>query len=321
MQENIKDEANANFNELRRRGITNDVIASFSIQYSESLPFAFKHGLVLPIFNPDGTLSFNKYRRSYLNNDIKQKYAYDLGGHITLYGADHLTHEHTTVVITEGEMDALVLWSKNIPAVTSTGGAMSFQKNFLSFVGDKKVYICYDNDEAGAQGMVRTLEMIPEAYVILLPKLYNTKDISDFCSAGGDFEKLMQNAKQYKSLQEVHSDMNLRASQFLLIEFHKAYIEKNTPVVHRQESGKPSYTGDDAFLKAKSYPCTNLLEFSRLNTLCLWHNDSTPSLHYYPKHNTCYCHSCGKYADSLDIYMKIHSVGMREAIRSINILI
>lgn len=316
--ENTMNEAQANISELKRRGITDSVIAAFSIHYGTGLPFAFTEGLVIPINTPDGKFSFNKYRRSYLNNTIKQKYAYDKGSHTALFGADHLRAEDTTVVITEGEMDALVLWSRAIPAVSSTGGALSFQSDFAELLGNRKVYICYDNDDAGAQGLVKTLEILPDAYVVFVPEVVGVKDISDFVARGGDFHALMQTARQYHSVGEVEEDKQRRASQWLSVRFHDAYIEAHTPRATKHTSGV-SYEGNDELLRAKAVPCTELHEFNRVGKgVCLWHNDTDPSLHYYAKHNNCYCHSCGKYADSIDIVMAKHNMGMKEAIKFLN---
>lgn len=315
--EYTEQEALANISELHRRGITDSVIAAFSIHFATGLPFAFTEGLVIPVNTPDGKFSFNKYRRSYLNNTIKQKYAYDKGSHTALFAADKLTDEHNVVVITEGEMDALVLWSRNIAAVSSTGGALSFQPEFAEYLVGKQVYVCYDNDDAGAQGLVKTLEILPEAKVVFVPEVVGVKDISDFVARGGDFHALMHTAKSYSSVGEVEEDMYQRASQWLPTRFHKAYIEAHTERSYKAE--KRSYEGNDELAKAKAVPCTELHEFNRMrNAVCLWHSDTDPSLHYYEKNNNTYCHSCGKYADAIDIVMAKHNMTFKEAVAFLN---
>lgn len=314
----MQDEKIANFNELHRRGITDEVITAFNLSFCSDLPFAFSAGMVIPVNHPDGSFAFNKYRRSYINNDVKQKYAYDKGSHTALFGADKLREEHTSVVVTEGEMDALVLWSRNIPAVSSTGGAMSFQEGFVEIVGNRKVYLCYDNDDAGAQGLVRTLEILPDAYVVFVPEVVGVKDISDFVGRGGDFHSLMQTARQYKTLAEVEEDRQKRASQWLPVRFHDAYIEARTPRRATHSSGV-QYDGNDELLRAKAVDCTQLHDFGRTHKgLCLWHSDSEPSLHYYPANNTAYCFSCGKHADAVDIVMAKHGISFKEAVKFLN---
>lgn len=307
-------EEEMNFKELQRRGISQEVIDLFNIHYiPDGLPFAFKSGLAIPINHPDGTFSFNKYRRSYLNNEIKQKYAYDRGSHTALFAGDRIK-DSTSVVVTEGEMDALVLWSRNIDAVSSTGGAQSFQSDFGELLAGKRIYLCYDNDEAGAVGLVKTLEVLPEAYIVFVPEVIGVKDISDFVARGGDFHALMQTARQYLSVGEVEEDMVKRASQWLPTRFHTAYLAAHAPQPVKHVSGV-TYDGDDRLLRAKAVPCTEVYTFGRNRKgVCLWHSDTDPSLHYYPAKNTCYCHSCGKYADVVDIVMAKQNMSMKEAI-------
>ena len=92
--------------------------------------------------------------------DDKPKYIYDKGSKISLYGWWKAKTEKS-ILITEGEMDSLVAWSANIPAVSSTGGASSFQSEWAELFKDKDVTICFDNDSAGGVGMVKTLKIIP----------------------------------------------------------------------------------------------------------------------------------------------------------------
>lgn len=40
------------------------------------------------------------------------------------------------------------------------------------------------------------------------------------------------------------------------------------------------------------------------NALCISHNDSNPSLHFWPSTNTCHCFACGWGGDNIDLVMK-----------------
>ena len=56
--------------------------------------------------------------------------------------------------------------------------------------------------------------------------------------------------------------------------------------------------------KAKQYPVTSVLEFDQQgNTNCIWHNEKTPSLHYFEKTNSVYCFGCKKYGSVVDVIM------------------
>jgi DNA primase len=300
---------------LNRRGITQDVIDMFGIS-------SFEHPQIgecirIPISN-----THNKYRRHPLD-ERKPKYLYDSGGKVTLYGLSHLTAVHTHVLITEGEADCLVAWSNNIPAVTSTGGAMSFQEEWATLLAPYDVTLCFDNDDAGAEGMVRVLKYLPQAKVLLLPERTGLKDISDYVAQGGDLHQLMANARQYLSMEDVLEDRDKRKGILLPIRFHNAYVD-----AHRQKEERATntttdkYTGTDRVLRAKSYPLQNLIPFTRNKAVCPWHHEKTPSLAYYPKTNSAYCFgACGKPYDSIEAYRLLHNCSFKKAVDELNKLV
>ena len=298
---------------MHRRGITDEVMNLFNISIYDhpqigeciKIPYSHKH---------------SKYRRDPMS-DAKPKYLYDAGGKVTLYGADKL-REQGPLVITEGELDTLVCWSANIPAVSSTGGAMSFQEDWAITLAPYDVYLCFDNDAAGAEGMVKVLKYIPDAKVILFPNITGVKDVSDYVALGKDFRALMQSAKSYASIEEVIADKQSRDAVMLPTIFHEKYIEKAQEAHQRANRPVPTSNKTDAVLRAKDYPMDNLIDFKRNFACCPWHNEKSPSLKYYPKTNSAYCFgACGKAYDSIDAYMFKHSVGFMEAVKELNKLV
>lgn len=308
---------NTNMDWLKRRGVSEDTIESFHIHTGNAL--GLDNCLVIPIHNPDGTFSFNKYRRD-PSDDRKPKYLYDKGGRVSLFGADHLSDTDTTVVITEGELDALVLWSRNIPAVSSTGGALSFQPEWVDLLNNKQVYVCLDNDDAGAEGMVKIHGYIPTARFVFIPEQAGVKDITDFIERGGDFARLMETALSYADETAIVNDMNRRSASWLPTRFHNAWIKRHHEQAQRTEFKGRSVVHDDRVLNAKAYPIANILKFNKLRkALCPFHKENTPSLHLYPKTNSTYCFgSCGKSYDSIAIYQKLHSVDFLTAVDDLN---
>lgn len=314
---------------LNKRGITDKVINAFSI-HTADVPFLrLSDAIVIPVNHVDGTFSFNKYRRNPLEGNVKPKYLYDKGGKVTLYGADKLSVADSltsdryrgtrSIIITEGELDTLVCWSLGLPAVSSTGGASSFQEEWAELLKGYDTYICFDNDEAGHKGAVKVLSYLPEAKVIFIPKnIPDVKDISDYVARGGDFHALMRSAKQYTSLTDVELEREQIAANWGDYSFHDIYIEanevKHMPSDVHGKANKLPVDQTDKVAVAKSVPCTELLEFKRsggkYKAACLWHNDSDPSLVYYPEKNNCYCFSCGKYADSIDIIIEKEFSGL-----------
>lgn len=294
----------------------------------EDFQLSFGNDIAIPVHDVDGNFSFNKYRRSPLIED-GPKYRYDTGGKVSLYGI-HKAKAHDAILITEGEFDCLVAWSCNIPAVTSTGGAQSFQKEWVDYfivpIGKvantdaelrKDVIICYDNDHAGAEGMVKTLEILPWAKVVFIPDIPNVKDISDYVNMGGNLTELLKSARHFDSIVDVKEDMGRRIALFQSIYFHEAYIKAHTKV--NRETVKRKTFSSNAITNARGYPIPNLLEFKQSKARCLFHAEKSASLHYYPATNSCYCFGgCGRAYDAIDIYQKQNNVGFKEAVNQLN---
>jgi len=297
---------------LMRRGITKEVLSLFDISI-------YNHPQIGDCIKIPVTDTFAKYRRDPMD-DRKPKYLYDQGGKVTLYGLQHV--EEGPVVITEGELDTLVCWSQNIPAVSSTGGAMSFQEDWATQLAPNQVYLCFDNDPAGAEGMVKVLKYIPDAKVILFPNITGVKDVSDYVAMGKDFRKLMATAKSYKNTEEVIADKHERDAVMLPTIFHDKYIEKHQEQAQRATRPASSTHKSDKVLRAKDYPMDNLIKFDRNFACCPWHNEKSPSLKYYPKSNSAYCFgACGKTYDSIDAYQLVHGVGFLDAVKELNKLV
>lgn len=292
---------------LTANKITESVQKDFSLSFSED-------SIIIPVHDHDGQFSFNKYRRSPLS-DAKPKYWYDQGGKTTLYGW-FKAKDYDTILLTEGEKDCLVAWSHNIPAVTSTSGAMSFQPEWAELLKDKNVIVCFDNDEPGANGMVKVLEHLPNAKLVFLPSKANMKDISEYVMSGGDLDSLLKTARSFSDIADVSSNLKEREAIFQDTFFHKAYIKAHTKVAPQNVPFK-SFTSDKV-TRAKEYPITNLMPFKRGKALCPFHNETTPSFTYYPATNSCYCFGCAKVADSIEVYKKLHDVSFKEAVDEIN---
>lgn len=294
---------------LHQRKISDTIIEKFGLH-------TLNERLVIPIKDFDGTFLFNKYRRSPLDEN-GPKYTYDRGGKLALYGAKEALNERR-VLFVEGEADALVAWSHNIPAVSGTGGAMSIDKEWASFFADKEVIICFDNDPAGGEGMVKALEVAPHAKILFIPDKPNVKDISDYVAHGGNLHTLLGSAKHFSGIEDVRADMAERSSQWQSVHFHSAYIKHHTKPI-RVSRAVPDARLGDLLTRAKQFPITELVEFnSRGSTRCLWHSETEASLHYYPKQNKCWCFGgCGRGFDAIDVYQKLHGCGFKEAVNKL----
>ena len=142
---------------LNSRGITDELIKDHYIGFGN---FYGKNWITIPVKDEKGDFSFLKLRKDPEDNDNPDKgKVFPFGKEAQIYGWETLKETGDKIVVCEGEFDRLVLLSKNIPAVTSTGGAGTFKKEWLlKFSHINNVYVCYDNDEAGQKGATRVME-------------------------------------------------------------------------------------------------------------------------------------------------------------------
>jgi len=244
--------------------------------------------IVIPIFDKDGIWLFNKYRRDPALTD-GPKYTYDKGSTSALYGAEKLSGTDP-VIICEGEFDALILEAQGLTGVSSTGGAGTFKLEWFDLMAGKEVYVCFDNDKAGLQGMERVTKMHPETKAIFLPGVPEHGDITDYFMAGNtrdDFEALMRLA---------------------------------VPLIVEQEQPKPARRagsngiGGDKLQMAKAVPLNVILKFNKQKfAKCPFHTEKTASLHWFGE-NRWKCFGCGEQGDSIDLVMKMLNLPMKDAI-------
>jgi DNA primase len=296
---------------LSTRGISPNVIELFNITTHDH--WEFGECIKIPITNTHA-----KYRRDPEHN-VKPKYTADRGLSATLYGWDK-TKEYNHILVTEGELDTLVAWSNNIPAVSSTAGALTFTDEWIEWLSEKTVTLCFDNDKTGAEGMVRIIKKLPHAKVVLIPQRPNIKDLTDYVQYGGNIQELLKTAKHYTSVEQVKDEMAARVSVFESVLFHEEFIDQFSPKLI-PNSQPNNYKNDDKLERAKSYPISNLIEFKHKKACCIWHNERTPSLAFYPTTNTVYCFGCGKHGDAVDVYRQLHDCDFKTAVEELNKMI
>lgn len=265
---------------LLNRGITESTIEAFDIHSAYNK-------IVIPIKDASGITLYNKYRRD-PEETIGPKYTYDRGATIKLFNISCLS-KAKRVIICEGELDAILLISMGFDAVTSTGGAMSFQTDWVPFFKDKEIFVCMDNDEAGMRGVMKVCEMMSEAKVLPLPPDSGIKDITDF------FRKY---------------------DKSFFVALMKVALPFPFPTQKKEEPKRTPRTKSEGtrIQKAKDVPLTDFLIFSNSGkAACPFHSDKTPSLQLY-KNNTWYCFSCGAGRDTIDFIMKREDMNFTEAV-------
>ena len=166
---------------LNARGVSDAVIDAHKLGWGR---FYNKWWITIPIQDIYGAFRFFKLRQD--PNAGDDKITYPKGVEAQIYGWEMLTNSNNPLVICEGELDRLALLSKNIDAITSTHGAMTFKNEWCEKVGKgRKIYICFDNDDAGRKGAERAAKMVEnggnETYIITLPQeVGEGGDITDY---------------------------------------------------------------------------------------------------------------------------------------------
>lgn len=186
---------------LNARGISDAVINAHKLGWGR---FYGKSWITIPIKDIYGAFRFFKLRQDPNSGD--DKITYPKGIEAQIYGWDTLASNADKIIICEGELDRLALLSKNISAITSTHGAMTFKEEWVKEVVEKcgQIYICFDNDDAGRKGAERVAKMVEnggsKTFIITLPKeVGESGDITDyFVKLNGNPDDLFNKyAKEY----------------------------------------------------------------------------------------------------------------------------
>ena len=183
---------------MDQRGLERKTIVDWELGYDGGR-------YTIPIRDEDKTLL--NVRRYKLNAGTADKML-NIPGHGTaqIYRPDILA-ANEEVVITEGEMDCILMNQYGIPAVTHTAGAATFRPAWAGKFLDKTVYIAYDHDDAGRKG-AKKVEQILSAfaaaiYVIEIPLAFKGADITDYLHKEGhsasEFREIMAATQEARS--------------------------------------------------------------------------------------------------------------------------
>lgn len=136
------------------RGFTEQTVAQWDLGYD-----AIDDDAIIPIRNQHGDLISITRRR--LHRDSGPKYLYQKGFQrsTNLFGSWKVGGG--TVAITEGPLDAVMVWQAGIQAVAQYGSSISaHQVNLLHQMGVTRAVLFYDNDKAGQSATEQALSML-----------------------------------------------------------------------------------------------------------------------------------------------------------------
>lgn len=274
------------------RGISDDAINHHLLGWDG-------HRIAVPIFNRDGLFSFFKLAKDPEDTSDSPKMLAPPGTKAELYGWERVLVKPERIVICEGEFDRLVLEGRGIAAVTSTGGAQVFRREWTEdFKQIPDVYLAFDNDTAGRAGAEHVARLIPQARLVSWPaEIGAGGDVSDFFVRLGetidDFEQLLLTAQTLPPeppqpmppVRQAGSNNEIRElkSRVRIEEWIGRHIQL-------RPSGR-SLVGH-----------------------CPFHEDRKPSFTVYPETQRFYCYGCQASGDVITFLMQTEHLNFPEAL-------
>lgn len=182
----------------RARGLSLRIIKEYQIGWDEETK-----SYTIPIRNADG-IPFN-VRHYRLNAESGRKIWSVKGLGTPRLFPERILQKHSSLVICEGELDALIAIQNGFPAVTGTGGASVWNDGWAKMFEGKSVVVMYDNDEAGRGGarrVARSLSKYARVWVGQIPLKTPGADVTDLFVrerySADDFRDLLRSARPYQ---------------------------------------------------------------------------------------------------------------------------
>jgi hypothetical protein len=288
---------------LNARGVPDSTIADKLLGWNG-------RRITIPVFDQAGDVIQFRYARSPSDSQDTPKVLTEVGGGPELYGLETLANRPYRVVICEGEFDRLVLESRGFAAVTSTAGANTFLPEWAAYFGDvKRVYICFDRDEAGDIAARRVNALLPQATIVHLPDIVGPKgDVTDY------FVRLGHGITDFEILLAFASTDG---------EEELGTLPAAPPPGPRPRSGM-SASPRVARLKRAIRLVEIVGQLTDLHAtgerfvgLCPFHHEMTPSFTIYPATDTYFCFGCRAHGDLISFVMQKHSKTFAEAVQAL----
>lgn len=183
------------------RGLTDETIKEYKLGYKGD-------GIIYPVILYGMLFDERTYRK-----DEDPKIKSRKGAKPLLFPFDQWRNDDGVTIMTAGEGDTLLGRQNGFNCVETTLGEGSIPHILLSFFKGKKVYICYDADEAGRKSALRMAFYLKDAgadvSIIDLP-LKGTKDDKDLTDyflkhnkKAEDFQSLIDSASTFTQEQYI----------------------------------------------------------------------------------------------------------------------
>jgi hypothetical protein len=184
---------------LEKRALTRETVEKYQIGFESR----YKRYLI-PIRDVNGLLVNVRRYRPDADPSQKMINLSGWGSPPRLFPAAMLG-EHSLLIV-EGELDALIAIQHGFPAISGTGGAGRWDGSWSKLFSGKDIVISYDNDKEGRIGAKKVERALRSfaASVRILPPLMDAEksDITDFFKSGGTASQLRQLMEEAPTLVE-----------------------------------------------------------------------------------------------------------------------
>lgn len=246
----------------------------------------------------------------YVGKQNEEKHKHLNGSIHYLYNMGSFDDSVQQVIIVESPLDAIILSSQlNLPNILANYGATTKSKRLYEPLKAKKIYIVFDDDDAGEREALNLSNFLWKNFrnnclIVKLSLDEIDKDITDFFLATRhtfkeQLKPMFQNAINYNTTE--HYRLSVQSEE---------KPTKREPVKYNKE------TLDKKAL-AKSYPMLNILahyfpglpkKLSHGNQIpCPFHEETKPSFTVYEKDNRFFCFGCGIKGDTIDLVKRLES--------------
>jgi archaellum biogenesis ATPase FlaH len=185
---------------VSERGLSNETIRHFQLGYSVE-----KNAIAIPIFKKiEGKDELINIKYRYLQPD-KAKYSSERGCETWIYNEEGL-HKGMgkSVLIVEGEFDLMSAWQVGIRSIISPASGKDSYGMWIELLDNiPKVFIAYDNDDAGKTTAIKMAERIGVDKCFEVPYPVGIKDANEYFKAHTreNFNELLKLSKPYYKYQ------------------------------------------------------------------------------------------------------------------------
>jgi len=155
-----------------------------------------RSAITFPYLDENGKSVAVRYRLTLTAQDNEQRFAWQKGEHVLLYGLDHLQkiRDSGWVLLVEGESNCWTAWYHNLAAL-GIPGKSNWKAEWTQYLAGLKVYLWQDPDAEDLAAKVG--QDIPDLHVIPAPN--GVKDISEAHIQGKDITQYLEGLKAKSS--------------------------------------------------------------------------------------------------------------------------